>query len=407
MKCRFCQSKLDKMFIDLGHAPPSNAYLLEADLTKVEKYYPLKVMVCEKCWLVQTLDTQTPSDYFDENYAYLSGASSTWRAHVRTFVEDICRAFPLNKDSFVLEIASNDGHLLTNFVEKKIPCMGIEPTKSTAKQAEILGIPTLNQFFSYGLAKSLNQRGQSADLIIANNVFAHVPDIVDFARGLKEILKPSGNITIEFPHLLNLIKLGQFDTIYHEHFSYLSLFTVKNILSSVGLKIWKVDKLQTHGGSLRIFACHKERKIQVESTVSETLQEEQEFGLQTSEVYTSFNAVAEKIKDELLKFLINEKEKGKRVVAYGAAAKGNTLLNYAGVKPDLINTVYDLAQSKQNKFLPGSHIPVANPEELKTTAPDFVLILAWNIADEIRQNLKHLDAYGTKFIVAIPELRIL
>ena len=285
--------------------------------------------------------------------------------------------------------------------------MGIEPTKSTARQAEKLGILTLNQFFSHALAKSLKLRGQSADLIIANNVFAHVPDIIDFARGLKEILKPSGNITIEFPHLLNLIKFGQFDTIYHEHFSYLSFFTVKNILSSIGLQVWKVDKLSTHGGSLRIYACHKERQIQPESSVSEILEEEQEFGLQSFEVYASFNAVAEKIKDELLKFLINMKENGKQVVAYGAAAKGNTLLNYAGVKPDLIHKVYDLAQSKQNKLLPGSHIPISNPEELKTIAPDYVLILPWNIADEIKENLRHLDANGTKFIVAIPKLRIL
>lgn len=406
MNCRNCNTPLIHNFIDLGFAPPSNSYLDENELNKAEAFYPLKVLVCDKCWLVQTQDYLSAEEFFNDKYAYFSSTSNTWLRHAKEFSDKICDELQLGKDSFVVEIASNDGYLLKNFNEKNIPCLGIEPTLSTAECAKKQGIQTITNFFSLNLANSLTQKGLIADLIIANNVFAHVPDIVDFTKGLKQILKSNGTISIEFPHLLNLIKFKQFDTIYHEHFSYLSLFTVCEIFNNAGLKVWNVEELETHGGSLRIYGCHHEESRRVKPSVTRLLQRESEYGLQDLSVYSHFQTHAEKIKNELLKFLITQKETKKTVVGYGAAAKGNTLLNYAGIKSDFISAVFDASHSKQNKFLPGSHIPIKSPDELMKLSPDYVLILAWNISEEIKEQNRQLKERGTKFVTAIPKIKI-
>lgn len=405
MKCRHCSSELNHTFLDLGFAPPSNAYLTKHDLTKPEKYYPLKVMVCDQCWLVQTEDYAQADKLFDSEYAYFSSTSTGWLNHAKEYAEKMTKELDLNERSFVIEVASNDGYLLKNFVEKKIPCLGIEPTASTAKAAEELGISVLQEFFGEKLGEQLSHEGRQADLIAGNNVYAHVPDINDFTRGLKAALKPGGTITLEFPHLMRLIEFNQFDTIYHEHFSYLSLCTVKKIFSSAGLRIWNVEELSTHGGSLRIYGCHLDDGRQALPAVEIILKNEKERGLQNLSLYEAFQERANVIKNDFLEFLITQKKMGKKVAAYGAAAKGNTLLNYAGVKPDLLAFVCDAAAAKQGKFMPGSHIPIYEPNVLFDEPLDCVLILPWNIADEVvRQNQKLKDA-GINFVAAIPELR--
>jgi len=309
--------------------------------------------------------------------------------------------------SFVIEVGANDGYLLKNFIEKNIPCLGIEPTKSTADAAEKLNIPVVREFFGETLGKQLAGKSKQADLIIGNNVYAHVPDINDFTKGLKAALKPGGTITLEFPHLMRLIEQTQFDTIYHEHFSYLSLHTVSRIFSSVDLRVWKVEEIPTHGGSLRVYGCHQNDEHETSRSVDKLLKEEVNRGLLELETYMNFTGRVNKIKDDLLSFLIDQKSSGNKVVAYGAAAKGNTLLNYAGIKPDLIPFVYDAAKSKQGKFLPGSHIPILSPEFLSKTNPDFLLILPWNIADEVRLQNNFLIESGVKFVIAIPNLTII
>ena len=406
MNCRFCNTPLKHEFIDLGFAPPSNAYLEANELNKAEAFYPLKVLVCNKCWLVQTQDFLSAEKFFDQKYAYFSSTSETWLSHAKEYSDKICDELQLGGESLVLEIASNDGYLLKNFKEKNIPCLGVEPTLSTAECSQKLGIKTITEFFTFRLASSLTQKKLKADLVIANNVLAHVPDIVDFTKGLKQILNSNGTITIEFPHLLNLVDRKQFDTIYHEHFSYLSLFTVCKILKYTGLKVWKVEELETHGGSLRIYGCHDEETKRIDPSVAELIQRETEFGLQNLNIYSQFHIHAETIKNQLLKFLIKQKERGKTVVAYGAAAKGNTLLNYAGIKTDLISTVFDASLSKQNKYMPGSHIPIKGPDKLQKLTPDYVLILPWNISDEIKEQNHQLKERGTKFVTAIPEIII-
>ena len=405
MNCRHCDTLLSHPFVDLGFAPPSNAYLSYSDLTKPEKYYPLKVLVCEHCWLVQTEDYTEADDLFTADYAYFSSTSTSWLQHAKRYTDAMTERLHLNQESLVIEVAANDGYLLKNFVAKKIPCLGIEPTDSTADAAEALGIPVLRQFFGESLAKQLVAEGKQADLIAGNNVYAHVPDINDFTQGLKTALKPSGTITLEFPHLLNLIQLNQFDTIYHEHFSYLSLITVSKIFSKYGLRIYDVEQLTTHGGSLRVFGCHEESKHLQTASVDRVLQEEMEAGLTNISTYSQFQSRANKVKDDILDFLIQQKREGKKVAAYGAAAKGNTLLNYAGVKKDLLSLVCDAAESKQNKYLPGSHIPILHPDELDKFKPDFVLILPWNIADEIK-SLLSFRLPNCKFVTAVPELNI-
>jgi len=314
--------------------------------------------------------------------------------------------FQLNPNSHVIEIASNDGYLLKNFVAAGVPCLGIEPTASTAAAAEKLGIPVLREFFGETLGKQLTTKHLQADLIAGNNVYAHVPDINDFTRGLKAALKPNGTITLEFPHLMRLIEHTQFDTVYHEHFSYLSLYTVERIFKSTGLRIWDVEELSTHGGSLRIYGCHdKDARANTEA-VATLLAQEIERGLQTLDTYQNFQLRADKVKNDLLSFLIEQKRAGKKVAAYGAAAKGNTLLNYAGIKPDLLPFVCDAAQAKQGKYMPGSHVPILPPSTLVESAPDYVLILPWNIATEVKQQNVVLAAKWTQFVTVVPTLTI-
>jgi hypothetical protein len=406
MKCRHCASELIHTFLDLGFAPLSNAYLTKSDLSKPEKYYPLKVKVCDQCWLVQTEDYAQANELFDSEYAYFSSTSSGWLEHARKYAEQMICDLRLNKDSLVVEVASNDGYLLKNFVERGIPCLGVEPTASTAAVAESLSISVLREFFTEKLGAQLAAEGRQADLIAGNNVYAHVPDINNFTRGLKAALKPSGIITLEFPHLMRLIEFTQFDTIYHEHFSYLSLFTVKRIFESAGLRVWNVEELPTHGGSLRIYGCHMDSSHEQLPAVEAILEEELGRGMQDLSIYLSFQARAEKIKNDLIVFLIKQKKLQKKVVAYGAAAKGNTLLNYAGIKPDLLPYVFDAAEAKQGKYMPGSHIPILSPNRSGDQNFDYMLILPWNIKAEVKlQNIWLLDR-GVKFITSVPELSL-
>ncbi len=406
MRCRHCLALLEHNFLDLGFAPPSNAYLSAADLARPEKYYPLRIKVCDQCWLVQTEDYAQPDELFGSEYAYFSSTSTGWLGHAADYAQKMTRELRLNSSSMVIEVASNDGYLLKNFVAAGIPCLGIEPTASTAAVAEKLGVPVLQEFFGERLGKQLSDSGQQADLIVGNNVYAHVPGISDFTRGLKAALKPSGTITLEFPHLMQLIENTQFDTVYHEHFSYLSLYTVTRIFKSVGLSVFDVEEMPTHGGSLRIYGCHAEDGRQVTHAVAALLDEETRRGLQQLATYRNFQAKADRVKDELLTFLIEQKRTGKTVAAYGAAAKGNTLLNYAGVRPDLLPFVCDAAPAKQGKFLPGSHIPILAPRVLVLSRPDYLLILPWNIAAEVRQQNAGLASLGTKFVTAVPMLEV-
>lgn len=406
MNCRHCYAPLNHTFLNLGNAPPSNAYLKTVDLNKPEIFYPLKIKVCDQCWLVQTEDYAKADKLFTAEYAYFSSISSGWLAHAERYTTKISEELALDGRSFVIEVASNDGYLLKNFVAAGIPCLGIEPTASTADESEKLGIPVIREFFGEALGVKLAGQGKQADLIVGNNVYAHVPDVNDFTRGLKAVLKPNGVITLEFPHLMQFIKNGQFDTAYHEHYSYLSLHAVNRIFSSTGLRIWNLEKLSTHGGSLRVYGCHFDDTRETQIIVSNTLQEEIEQGLLSLQTYLNFQPIADKIKDDLLTFLIDQKRNGKRVMAYGAAAKGNTLLNYAGVKSDLLASVCDAALSKQGKFMPGSHIPILSPKTIENARPDYVLILPWNIAEEVKVQLHSIREYGGQFVTAVPELRI-
>lgn len=406
MRCRHCSAPLEHSFIDLGHAPPSNAYLTHEELRRPETTYPLRVLVCTECWLVQTQDFTRADELFNADYAYFSSTSRGWLAHARRYCEDMRSRLRLDERSLVIEVASNDGYLLKNFVEWKIPCLGIEPTASTAAAAEALGVPVLREFFGEALGARLGEEGRQADLIAGNNVYAHVPDINDFTRGLKEALKDGGTITLEFPHLLNLVRQGQFDTIYHEHFSYLSLGTVSRIFAAAGLRVFDVEQLPTHGGSLRVFGCHAGDARPATPAVRDLLEGEREAGLQQLSTFLSFQERAERIKLDFLAFLVEQKRAGKRVAAYGAAAKGNTLLNFCGVRPDLLPFVADAAGSKQGKFMPGSHVPIVAPSQLREQRPDFLVILPWNIADEVREQCRDLAAAGTRFVTAVPHLEV-
>ena len=412
MHCRHCATPLWHSVIDLGFAPPSNAYLAADDLNRPEITYPLRVLVCDQCWLVQTDDVTDADALFTHDYAYFSSTSSSWVAHARAYCEAMIPRLGLDSSSLVIEVASNDGYLLQHMQAAGIPCLGIEPTASTAAAAEALAIPVVREFFGEALARRLVAEGHQADLILGNNVYAHVPDINDFTRGLAAVLKPGGTITLEFPHLLQLIEHGQFDTIYHEHFSYLSLLAVQRIFAAAGLRLFAVEELSTHGGSLRIYGAHADDPRPTEDSMTALLERERQAGLDQLSTYRDFQRCAEATKHGFLRFLLDERADGRRVVAYGAAAKGNTLLNYAGVGPDLLARVADGAGAKQNHWMPGNHIPIVAPEQLwADAAPDTVLILPWNLAAELVPLIRDLhrrlapDAPQPRIVTAVPELK--
>jgi len=407
MKCRHCKNNLEYIFLDLGHTPPANAYLSKDELQKPELTFPLRIYVCDSCWLVQTEDYLKPEDLFCDDYAYFSSTSKTWLEHAHQYSEMIKTRLSLSKNDFIIEIASNDGYLLKNFVAMGIPCLGIEPTESTARVSEKNNIPVLQEFFGLKTANYLATKDKCADLICGNNVYAHVPDINNFTQGLSIVLKKNGTINLEFPHLMRLIEKNQFDTVYHEHFSYLSLTTVCGIFSKANLRIYDVEELYTHGGSLRVYGCHKnDSNKDTNQSVFNMLEKEKYSGLLDLNLYKNFQKKINKIKNDFLMFLIDQKRTEKSVVAYGAAAKGNTLLNYAGIKSDLIQFICDAAPSKQGYFLPGSHIPIISPDKLSKKKPDWIVILPWNISSEIIEQQKHLLSQGGKFVTVVPELKI-
>jgi len=405
--CRHCSAKLTHDFIDLGHQPPSNAYLAAGALDEPETYFPLKVFVCTHCWLAQLPAHAAASELFTPNYAYFSSTSKAWLVHAERYVEAMMERFGLGPQSLVIEVASNDGYLLQFVKERAIPCVGIEPTSSTAAAARAKGIETLELFLDEATGCEVGDSHGRADLLVANNVLAHVPDINDFVRGIAELLAPTGVATFEFPHLLSLLEGLQFDTIYHEHFSYLSLTAVSRILEAARLRVFDVEELSSHGGSLRVFACQSDADRPAGDAVGAFLAREQAAGVKDLPAYSRLQREAERIKDELVTFLIAEKSAGRRVAAYGAAAKGNTLLNFAGVKPDLLPYVCDAAASKQGRFMPGSHIPILAPEALAEDKPDTVLILPWNIAEEIVSSLSQVQEWGGRFAIAVPRLTLL
>ena len=408
MQCRFCKTELEHTFIDLVNSPASNSFLTKEQLNEPEAFYPLKVFICDNCFLVQVDEYKKSDAIFSSDYVYFSSYSKSWLKHASDYVDMMTERFGFNEDSLVIEVASNDGYLLQYFLAKGVKVMGIEPTANTAEVAMGKGVKTVIEFFSAELAERFaNTWEVRADLLLGNNVLAHVPDIVDFVLGMKLILKEKGVITMEFPHLMQLVDNNQFDTIYHEHFSYLSIYTVKQIFESVGLELFDVNEIPTHGGSLRIYAKHAEddSKIVLPS-VKALLQKEVGKGINGLQYYSRFQQQALKVKLDLTDFLIQQKKAGKKVAGYGAAAKGNTLLNYCGIKNDLIAFVVDANPHKQDKFLPASHIPVMNEEYLKSEKPDYVIILPWNLKEEIMTQLAYIRDWGGKFVIPIPELEI-
>ncbi|WPQ64521.1 class I SAM-dependent methyltransferase [Chitinophaga sancti] len=408
MHCRFCKTELTNTFIDLANSPASNSFLTGEQLNEPETFYPLKVYTCSKCFLVQVDEYKKSDAIFNSEYVYFSSYSTSWLAHVKKYTEAMIARFGFNQQSQVIEIASNDGYLLQYFKENQVPVLGIEPTANTAKVAISKGIDSIVDFFGVRLATELAAKNIQADLLLGNNVLAHVPDIVDFVKGMKIILKKNGVITMEFPHLMQLVENNQFDTIYHEHFSYLSFYTVKEIFEAQGLKMFDVEEVPTHGGSLRIYACHVEDDSkEISDRVATMLKKEADKGMVSLDYYDNFQQKALGIKLDLIGFLIQQKRDGKQVAAYGAAAKGNTLLNYCGIKNDLIDFVVDANPHKQDKFLPASHIPVTNEDYLKAVKPAFVFILPWNLKEEIMNQLSYIRSWGGQFVIAIPEIQIL
>ena len=407
MKCRHCKSELELEFLNLGNTPPSNAYLNKEDLRKPEITYPLRVLTCTNCWLVQTEDYTDADRLFNKDYAYFSSTSKSWLKHAADYCTMITNRLGLSENSLVVEIASNDGYLLKNFVSLGIPCLGIEPTKSTAEAASAIGIPVRQEFFGKDMGLSMANAGEQADLVLGNNVFAHVPDINDFTKGVAALLKPNGVVTLEFPHLLQLIQHSQFDTIYHEHYSYLSLYSVNSIFKAAGLRVFDVEELKTHGGSLRIYGCRRDSIHKETSSVQAIFAQEIQAGMKNKKIYSSFQKKAEKVKDSFISFLLKAKAEGKTVAGYGAAAKGNTLMNYAGIRPDLIPFICDAAKSKIGQYMPASHIPILAPSALDENTPDYLVILPWNIVGEIMKQNAHLVEKGTKFVIAVPELKII
>jgi SAM-dependent methyltransferase len=405
MNCRHCQQGLTLPFIDLGVMPPSNAYPASQGQCAQEKSYPLKVWVCENCWLVQTEDYSKAEELFTADYAYFSSTSTTWVAHAQRFADQAITHLALSSNSFVLELAANDGYLLQHFVCAGIPCLGVEPTSATAAAARAKGIAIVEDFFGVALANHLCRDYGKADLIVANNVLAHVPDLKDFVAGIAAMLKPEGVCSVEFPHLLNLIQYRQFDTIYHEHYSYLSLHSVRTIMQAAGLTVYNVEKLPTHGGSLRVWiALSNERAI--DPNVNSILAEEAAAGMANASGYQNFQTVISAVAKNFHEFLLGAQKENKTVVAYGAAAKGNTFLNYLHINRQQIPAVFDAAVSKQGKFLPGSHIPILHPERLVEFNPDYVVILPWNLREEVTNQLKSVVPADCKFVTAIPELDI-
>jgi SAM-dependent methyltransferase len=405
MKCRGCGAGLHVLLIDLGTAPPSNAYLRADQLDQAEQWVPLRVQVCDSCWLVQTEDYRSADSLFDADYAYFSSYSSSWLEHAERYVAQMVERFGLNAQSRVVEIAANDGYLLQYVAQRSIPCLGVEPTASTARAAREKGLQIREQFFGEETAAALAAEGWSADLMVANNVLAHVPDINDFLKGFATLLKPTGVATFEFPHLLRLMAEQQFDTLYHEHYSYLSFIAVQALCARNGLAIFDVEELPTHGGSLRVFTQSTAGGRDASAAVAEMLAQEEQAGIKTAAFYSTLAPAAERIKHELLRFLLQAKADGKKVVGYGAAAKGNTLLNFAGVRSDLLAWVADASPHKQGKFLPGSRIPVVAPALIASEKPDYVLVLPWNLLAEVKEQQVVVSSWGGQFLVAVPSLR--
>lgn len=409
MNCRHCKTELNHVFVDLVNCPPSNEMIKPENLSYPEVYYPLKIFTCHNCHLVQVDEMKKADAIFNGEYTYFSSYSTSWLAHAKRYVDMMMERFKFNSDSQVIEIASNDGYLLQYFKKYGIPVLGVDPTANTVSVAIAKGIPAIIDFFGSELAREkLADKGIKADLILGNNVLAHVPDINDFVKGVKIALKDNGVATFEFPHLYRLVEENQFDTIYHEHFSYLSFFTVKRIFESQGLEMFDVEELPTHGGSLRVFAKHKGDVTKpVMPNVQAMLQKEEDAGMYAMEYYNDFQAKVEQIKYDFWRFLIDAKQQNKKVIGYGAAAKGNTLINYCGLKGnDLISFVSDASPHKQNKLLPGSHIPVKHPNEISLFKPDYVIILPWNIKAEISDQLSYIREWGGKFVTFIPTLTI-
>ena len=405
MKCRHCATALDLDLIDLGAAPPSNAYLDAQALSKPERTYPLRVKVCTNCWLAQTEDYAGAAELFDADYAYFSSYSDTWLAHARAYVAEVVERFNLGPRSLVAEVAANDGYLLQYVAARGIPCYGVEPTASTARAARERGIEIVQEFFSTRLGEALAAQGRQADLLVANNVLAHVPDLNDFAGGFARLLKPAGVATFEFADLVQLVDRTEFDTIYHEHFSYLSLLAAEQVLRRAGLEVFDVRPLPTHGGSLRLYVQHRSTGVQpLSSSVEARRSHEAARGVATREYYSGFQQRAERIRDRLRAFLAEAKQRGESVAGYGAAAKGNTLLNFAGVGTDLVAFVVDRNPAKQGKFLPGSRIPIVAEDRLREQRPRWVLILPWNLRDEITQQLAYVRDWGGAFVTAVPQL---
>ena len=407
MKCRHCGSELALTLVDLGSAPPSNAYLTEQTLKSPERWFPLRVLVCQICWLVQTEDFAQAQELFDADYAYFSGFSSSWLAHCERYVSAMAGRFELGPNSHVVEVAANDGYLLQYVQARNIPCTGVEPTASTAAAARAKGIQIVEDFFGVRLARELAAQGKQADLATANNVLAHVPDMNDFVAGFAVLLKPQGVATFEFSHLRKLIDQTLFDTIYHEHFSYLSLTAVDRIFAANGLTVFGVEEHPVQGGSLRVFAQRSDTgQHSRDAKVDELLEREAQAGTTTGRYYAGFQARTDKVKNDFLAFLLDAKRQGQSVAAYGAAAKGNTLMNYAGIRPDLIPFVADRNPAKQGKYMPGSRIPIVDEDRLRSAKPDFVVILPWNLKAEVRRQLEYTDAWGGKLVTAVPHLEV-
>ncbi len=408
MKCRFCKSEVTSLFIDLINSPASNSFLTEESLSHPEVFFPLKVYTCDICFLVQIAEYKKSAAIFNDQYAYFSSFSTSWLQHSKQYTHKMIERFKLTKNSKVIEVASNDGYLLQYFKEKNIPVLGIEPAANTAEVAMEKGIDTLVEFFGTTLAKKLLSHNVKADLLLGNNVLAHVPDINNFVSGMKLVLKDNGVITMEFPHLMQLIDNNQFDTIYHEHYSYLSFYTVKQVFEAAGLEMFDVEELSTHGGSLRIYAKHKgDQSKEISSNVQALLEKEISRGMNSLAYYDHFQQKALKVKLDLTQFLIQQNKEQKKVAAYGAAAKGNTLLNYCGIKNDLIKFVVDANPSKQNKYLPASHIPVVTEDHIKRYQPDFVIIFPWNIKEEVMNQLAYIKEWGGQFVIPIPQLQVI
>ncbi len=405
MKCRHCQTELTLPLINLGSAPLSNAYLTALTMRRPEKWFPLKVLVCKSCWLVQAESYSRAAELFNDEYAYFSSFSDQWLKHAKNYVNTMVDRFGLTVDSHVIEVASNDGYLLQYVKQKGIPCLGIEPTAGTSAAARLKGIETIEEFFDTSLASRLVSQGMQADLMVANNVLAHVPDINDFSSGFAALLKPQGVATFEFPHVMHLIEENQFDTIYHEHFSYLSFTSVLKILNANGLSVFDVEELGSHGGSLRVFAQRKDTgKHAISESVTELINRESASGMRRADYYEGFQEHADKVKNDFLHFLIEAKRSGKIVAGYGAAAKGNTLMNYAGVRPDLLSYVVDRNPAKQGKFMPGSRIPIVAEEYLKQKKPDYVVIFPWNLREEVMAQLAYIREWGGLFVTAVPNI---